>query len=1312
MMARLFEVRKIHRGLIALVVGGGLVIYAACNSNSVPELVSGPAVIGNERPSLTITQPAANLSIAQSGTFTISWTDQDRDSAAMISFALVNINANASPASVLLVQGIPEDDTAAADSITVTTTFVPRGSYYLEGIIDDGLNAPVTTFAATLAPASTRVVITVGEEQSTPSNRPPTVFVAEPRFNLSVTLDDTIPIEVQPTASSPTADAPYDADNSTLLYLSLDLDDDPLTGDPLNPDPALIIPLLDNPISIAQGSFAAIPLPISVDPSRFPLREDGKPYYIRATITDGQNVPRDAYAKGTINVSRFVTGRVDLAHVGGTITGATWLGFNPGARLGAALAGVTNFDAGAGATTENPAGDVTDDFMLVAEFGVPTGRFPIGEAFLVYGMDHLRFGGRINVNTVATDVDGAIFEAPEPHLSQETRGIASVGYIPDLSGDGRPELLFGMPFVDGARQHRDDDPGDRAVEANAKEEFVAKIQQGNVQVYKVDAFGNLGDPIFTNLAYTGVLDTMLDLNNPTNTAPNSARTLTWSGTESPEFTATQWVVLQFNDVEDNIPGFSRADTSLEIVSATLFVDVLARGDVGEVHALYTPIASNTTLQSFSGGAAPLEKVDYNDKTVEGTSFPANFTGYNSVVVTDTLKDIVAFRQDLFGWIVVPTAARSVQVGSSEANSFSVRPRLEIRFKRAGGVGFLPLAGCYPDNLPNNASNDALGGEDDIFAGLDNYESMGVVAMVNSENRDTEFDLAGTSTQEQALTRDRLRQTTAILDLAGQQTVTEGGSVHMSPAYGAGLPDDTQRLSGARFQVCMYEVVDALSLAQGPVRADFGQRVGFLPDIDNDQRPEIILSSPRNEQDVADLLTRYPDLAPFCTDPLDFGCQITHLSSRPHWGNVIIYHGLNYAALRENEKGDDASNATWPHFNRTVTPGSCSPPVVSRQLDVGAEYNFTVLFGEKPDDLLGDGSSAGDFNLDGLPDVLCGAPFADGPGGEDVGTTYIVYMRQENQDQNIHLVDANNSAKRPPMLRIRGDQPDDRIGWAQESILDINGDRINDIVLASPYADAGGVSPRTCTRDYNGNGTVDAEDSAAFNSCRARYGTLDLSSDNTCAVFDYNNDRQIDELDAAVFVGGDCPVDNGVIAVVFGGIMLDGDRVVNQIATSDLPGVVFYGAAAGDRAGHDVASAGDFNRDGYGDLLISAPGARVLDANGQTRVGAVYLVFGGPHLANRRFSLADVGSADLSGIVFLSPFVAGAPDEAPPQYVAGIGDVNNDGFDDIAIGNPLADFVDDTYPQEPGNPGGDLGTGRRRDAGEAYLIYGNNVAENP
>ena len=92
---------------------------------------------------------------------------------------------------------------------------------------------------------------------------------------------------------------------------------------------------------------------------------------------------------------------------------------------------------------------------------------------------------------------------------------------------------------------------------------------------------------------------------------------------------------------------------------------------------------------------------------------------------------------------------------------------------------------------------------------------------------------------------------------------------------------------------------------------------------------------------------------------------------------------------------------------------------------------------------------------------------------------------------------------------------------------------------------------------------------------------------------------------------------------------------------------------GDNLGFSVASAGDTNGDGFDDLLI---GARSNDARG-IQAGQAYL-FLGPVSGSLFPEDAD---ATISGDAF---------DEVG-RTVAGVGDLDDDGFADIAIGGPLA-----------------------------------------
>ncbi|MCF6235306.1 MAG: FG-GAP-like repeat-containing protein [Gammaproteobacteria bacterium] len=93
--------------------------------------------------------------------------------------------------------------------------------------------------------------------------------------------------------------------------------------------------------------------------------------------------------------------------------------------------------------------------------------------------------------------------------------------------------------------------------------------------------------------------------------------------------------------------------------------------------------------------------------------------------------------------------------------------------------------------------------------------------------------------------------------------------------------------------------------------------------------------------------------------------------------------------------------------------------------------------------------------------------------------------------------------------------------------------------------------------------------------------------------------------------------------------------------------VIEGGSALDMFGRSVSGVGDVNGDGWDDFIIGAPG----EENGQYREGRVHLYLGSPS----GIAATPDWSAESDSN---NPFFGGA--------VAGAGDVNNDGFDDVLI----------------------------------------------
>ncbi len=124
-------------------------------------------------------------------------------------------------------------------------------------------------------------------------------------------------------------------------------------------------------------------------------------------------------------------------------------------------------------------------------------------------------------------------------------------------------------------------------------------------------------------------------------------------------------------------------------------------------------------------------------------------------------------------------------------------------------------------------------------------------------------------------------------------------------------------------------------------------------------------------------------------------------------------------------------------------------------------------------------------------------------------------------------------------------------------------------------------------------------------------------------------------------------DAGAAYLVLGPV---GGTLVLSTANAKL-----LGESAGAAAGHSVAGAGDVDGDGYDDLLIGAPG----ESAGANAAGAAYFVKG-PVVGEHSLSTA------ITRIVGLDNGDRGG------TSVAGIGDVNGDGYADVAMAAPYHD----------------------------------------
>ncbi len=210
---------------------------------------------------------------------------------------------------------------------------------------------------------------------------------------------------------------------------------------------------------------------------------------------------------------------------------------------------------------------------------------------------------------------------------------------------------------------------------------------------------------------------------------------------------------------------------------------------------------------------------------------------------------------------------------------------------------------------------------------------------------------------------------------------------------------------------------------------------------------------------------------------------------------------------------------------------------------------------------------------------------------------------------------------------------DNFGWSVACAGDVNGDGYADAIVGAPYNDTG-FTDAGRAYIYLGGSTMNVNVDYLINGAAAG----DHLGQSVASAGDVNGDGYSDVIVGAPYndTGGS---NKGAAGVYFGGSFLQGIET-----TAD---VTMTGFSVSDGLGGSVASAGDVNGDGYADVIVSVPGS---DSEG-TDAGRAVIYFGG-------------SAMDQFVDVILAGGVAG---DTFGQSVASAGDVNGDGYTDVVVG---------------------------------------------
>lgn len=367
--------------------------------------------------------------------------------------------------------------------------------------------------------------------------------------------------------------------------------------------------------------------------------------------------------------------------------------------------------------------------------------------------------------------------------------------------------------------------------------------------------------------------------------------------------------------------------------------------------------------------------------------------------------------------------------------------------------------------------------------------------------------------------------------------------------------------------------------------------------------------------------------------------------------------------------------------------------------VGAHYftggfgKASVFYGGQNMDLtpdvvmIGEGSSnyfgfsvskAGDVNLDGYDDVIVGAY-----GYANIGRSYVFY--------------GGASMNNVPDAILSGEAVNNYFGYSVSTTDDVNGDGFDDVIVGAPgysgftgraYVYFGGIFMSTAPNVV-----------LTGSSGTSNFG---LSVSNAGRI---NNDGYSD-----VIVGANTPYNNyrGEAKIYYGGVLMD------NTADVTIDGInVFY------NFGYSVSKAGDLNKDGFDDVVIGAPGEK-----------KIFIYYGGTgmdthadHVISDQplalgYCVSTVGDFDgdgypdiiagasgsgVTGKAYVYKFPQTEPDIVDEKLtgqsaddhfgfsVSSAGDVNGDGFDDLITGAP--DALNSSFVSA---------------AGKAYIYFGGQI----